>query len=131
MKKPPDPPDDDQTNLFDPPPVLDAKAARAGRDAGVARVEHHSEQWQRTARAFVKALVPPGWQGLSEDMRVLLMAHGLGEPHSPNCWGSLTLWCVREGLLEPTGHVQNTRDPKSHACYTKVYRRPGPYTTPL
>lgn len=103
--------------------LFDAAAAREARDAGMTLVlDHEEEDWKDRARALVR-LVPPGWVGLSEDMRFLLTGWGLEEPHSPNVWGALTHWALRAHLLEPTGIIRNTRDRPSHASYTKEYRR--------
>lgn len=97
--------------------------ARDLREAGIALVEENAGDWKERARAMVLAGLQPGWTGLAEDMRALLTDAGLDQPHSPNCWGALTMWCVRNGYLEALGPVENTRDPKSHASYTKRYQR--------
>lgn len=101
----------------------DLQAGRARRDEGVALVDANSEEWRQRARALLMEVIPFGWEGISEDIRMVLIDAGLSEPHSPNCWGSLTLWAVKQNLLVPTGALQNMRDPRSHARYTKVYRR--------
>lgn len=117
-----------QGDLFDQPPPIDfdVQAGRARRDAGIALVERHADVhggWKDEARQLVERVVSPGWEGLSEDIRVMVLEAGLPAPHSPNCWGALTLWAVKRGLLEATGELDHMRDPRSHARYTKRYRR--------
>jgi hypothetical protein len=105
---------------------FDFEGAFAAKEKGIARVDANAGAWKDKARLAAMTLkFPEKWEGLGEDFRRLLIKGGLGIPHSPNCWGSLINWCLKKGILEPTGEVRNTRDRKSHACYTKVYRHSG------
>lgn len=97
---------------------------RSLRDEGMALVdEHESEAWKDRARAMVRKLVTPGWVGLAEEIRFRLLDAGLDRPHSPNCWGSLTMWLIRNGYLEPLDQHRHPSDPKSHACKKQLLAR--------
>jgi len=118
--------DDDQRDLFGPPSPFDhfdLGAGRAGRDKGMARVDRHGATWTRRARTVITNSLPIGWEGRAEELRALLCAAGMPDPHHHNCWGSLIHWLVKSGVLTATGDHEQMRDPRSHARQTPVYRR--------
>ena len=70
-------------------------------------------------------IVPAGWVGPSEVLRMMMLEAGLGLPHHHNAWGELTKAAVNAGLIKPTGQTANMKLKKSHARKTPVYRRGG------
>jgi hypothetical protein len=104
---------------------LDLFEGRARRDEGVEQVEENErESWTEDALGMLVTIMPRGAEATSELIRLALGSFGLDPPHSPNCWGALTLAAVRRGLLVDTGRIAQAHDPKSHACRVPVWRRP-------
>ncbi len=91
------------------------------RDEGIARVKAHSLDWHNDALLVVGSL-PLGWEGLAEEYRPLVIER-IGEPHSANCWGAVTMDAVRKGLLKGTDVWRSSRAKKSHARKQPVLRR--------
>lgn len=105
----------DQFNIFD-----QARGV-ALRDAGMARTTGLSPKWAAEAMAAIIA-IPRGWQGMGEDIRVLV-GDKVGHPHHPNCWGALIMGAMRKGLLVKTGVWKGARAKASHASQYPVLRR--------
>ena len=103
---------------------FDLHRARGERDRGVATVTRHAQLWTKTARDLLPMVIPPGWTGRPEEIRMALLDADLPHPHHPNCWGALLLWCVKTGFLVDTGEMEQPKDPRSHARKTHVYSRP-------
>ena len=108
---------------------LDFEGGRAARDAGIARVAAHSPKWFDEAMEFVRIEVPPGWIGLSEDIRFMAQGTSVGLPRHHNAWGSLAMHAAKRGYLEATGRWLPMRDVSSHGRKTPQYRRTS-YGTP-
>jgi hypothetical protein len=103
--------------------TLDDVLARRARDDALARVGGGAGSWMGEARALAGHLLPPGWEGTGEDLRLALTEAGLRAPHHHNAWGALVLGLVARGLLARTGQMRGMRTARSHARRTAVYRR--------
>ena len=102
---------------------LDLGEGRAARDAGIASVAAGSPKWFDEAMGFIVVALPPGWQGISEDIRFLAQGTSVGLPHHHNAWGSLSYHAKLRGYLEPTGRWLPMKDVSSHARRSPEYRR--------
>lgn len=103
---------DEQPDLF---------GAKNARDEALERVALNAGPWRGRAISAVK-MMPDGWTGTAEDLRLHLIHSGLDEPHHHNVWGELIKACIRDRVLLPTGERRNMRTIKSHARTTPVYR---------
>lgn len=103
--------------------TFDFTAAINARDMGMERVETKvGQQWTAQARAAFLRVIPTGWEGMGEDIRLAILGEGVPEPHSPNAWGPLILGMRKSGWISPIGYRQ-PRCVKSHASEKKVYRK--------
>ena len=103
----------------------DLFGAEEARDEALARVTVNSGQWMYAARAFVAMVIPIGWTGTAEEIRLFAYRFGIPEPHHPNVWGALIRGCIELGLLNFTGEMRKPKSRKSHARKIQVYRRGG------
>ncbi len=95
--------------------------AERARDAAMAQVlEHAGETWRHDAMTLIRERLA-GQEVLAEKFRVLCEANGI-RPHHCNAWGGLTAALVRAGVIEDTGRVGKSRDPRSHARRQPVWR---------
>ena len=95
--------------------------AERARDAAIAQVlEHAGESWRHDAMRLIRERLA-GQEVLAEKFRVLCEANGI-RPHHCNAWGGLTAALVKAGVIEDTGRVEKSRDPRSHARRQPVWR---------
>ena len=113
----PQPGDIDYVNLSIPA----ANDAKKARDAGIKRVEKHSDDWMPRALAIVSQL-PQGWIGTGEDIK-FNVTRLIGPPHHVNVWGAVVMNARRRGLLTKTGLWLQAKAPASHARNVQEYRR--------
>jgi hypothetical protein len=107
---------------FGDEPKPSSGSAKAARDEALKRVLEHSKVWAGQALAYIDRL-DPGWEGITEDLRMVVDYSDIGKPHHHNVWGSLTANALRKSLFEPTGELRHMKTKKSHARRTPVYRR--------
>lgn len=99
---------------------LFSQAERA-RDAAMAQVlEHAGESWRHDAMRLIRERLA-GREVLAEEFRALCEGAGI-RPHHCNAWGGLTAALVKAGVIEDTGRVEKSRDPRSHARRQPVWR---------
>lgn len=101
---------------------FDFERTTAARDEGIVRVIENSGAWFENALRVVGSL-PPGWTGIGEDIREIVVKSPVGAPHSPNAWGALTQHAKKRGLLALTGVRRPMKSVQSHARMTDEYRR--------
>lgn len=95
--------------------------AKRARDAALAQVlEHAGESWRNDAARLIRERLA-GQEVLAEKFRVLCEANGI-RPHHCNAWGGLTAALAKAGVIEDTGRVEKSRDPRSHARRQPVWR---------
>jgi hypothetical protein len=95
--------------------------AERARDAAMAQVlEHAGETWRHDAMTLIRDRLA-GQEVLAEEFRALCEAEGV-KPHHCNAWGGLTAALVKAGVIEDTGRVEKSRDPRSHARRQPVWR---------
>ncbi len=103
--------------LFD----RDIDAGKSLRDAAFARVRENGRLWLTYAIVVFPTLDLPE-EFLGEDVADALR-EVLGEPHTPNAFGSLMSKLIEVGLITGTGRWATMRRPGSHARRSPVYRR--------
>lgn len=104
----------DDLDLFGGDPIK-------ARDEAMKRVAENSGSWR--GNAFVAlSLLPKGYTGTGEDIRIRLRMKGLAAPHHPNAWGELIKSAIKIGKLVPTKEMRKMKTEKSHARMTRVYR---------
>jgi hypothetical protein len=102
---------------------LFAQPERA-RDAALAQVLGNAgESWRHDAMTLIRDRLA-GQEVLAEEFRALCEGEGI-KPHHCNAWGGLTAALVRAGVIEDTGRVGKSRDPRSHARRQPVWRVVG------
>ena len=102
-------------------PLFNQTEGRSSRDAALAQVlEHAGESWRDDAARLIRERLA-GQEVLAEEFRALCVAEGI-KPHHCNAWGGLTNALVRAGVIEDTGRVAKSRDPRSHARRQPVWR---------
>lgn len=101
---------DDQPDLF---------ASLAARDAALASVSEHTQEWQDEAMAALRRL-PVGFAGTGEEIG---WAMGVGSPPDPHAWGAFVNSARRAGLICRTGAWRPMQVVSSHARLTPVWRR--------
>ena len=95
--------------------------AERARDAAMAQVlEHAGESWRHDAMRLIRERLA-GREVLAEEFRALCEGAGI-RPHHCNAWGGLTAALVKAGVIEDTGRVEKSRDPRSHARRQPVWR---------
>jgi hypothetical protein len=60
---------------------------------------------------------------ITEDFRYWAEKNGLEEPGEPRAYGGIVLKASRMGMIIPTGHFRNMKNPKSHENPKRVWRR--------
>ena len=94
------------------------------RDAALHQVlEHAGDSWRHDAMRLIRERLA-GREVLAEEFRALCEGEGI-RPHHCNAWGGLTAALVRAGVIEDTGRVGKSRDPRSHARRQPVWRVVG------
>ena len=96
--------------------------ALSERDKAIQKVSINSGNWIQRARAMLRSVIKPGWEGTGEDIRLELLKAGLPAPHHHNAWGALIKSVVPKHFI-PTGKFRHMRTKKSHARQTIVYRK--------
>lgn len=91
---------------------------RAARDAGMARVTDHSEEFRDQFARFINHL-PRGWTGTCEDIRKVWLGV---QPH-PNAWGACWNAAKKRGQLIELQTQVKMEGVKSHARKTHLYRK--------
>jgi hypothetical protein len=62
-----------------------------------------------------------GQEVLAECFRMICEEEGV-KPHHHNAWGGLTSALVKRGILEETGRIEKSKDPRSHSRRQPVWR---------
>jgi len=102
-------------------PLFNQTEGRRARDAAVAQVLGNAgESWRHDAMTLIRERLA-GQEVLAEEFRALCEAEGV-KPHHCNAWGGLTAALVKAGVIEDTGRVGRSRDPRSHARRQPVWR---------
>jgi hypothetical protein len=96
-------------------------AAIQAREDALYLVMFGETMFAARVRAVVKRL-PPGWIGITEDIRIEYTNRGYPPPHHHNCWGGATMRLVRDGILIPTGGWRWTRTTPAHRRKAMEYR---------
>lgn len=102
------------------PDLFSAAAARAARDAGIARAAANAGEFMSLGLTLIAAMPPGEYQG--EDIRRFLNARGVF-PHKHNAYGALIRDALRRGLIAATGRFEATKSLKTHAHKTQVYTK--------
>lgn len=103
-----------------PLPLWSLAESQASRDAGQTRVLGRSGEFQAQAVEVIRRELA-GQEVLAEQFRRTCVEHGV-TPHHHNAWGALTAVLVRQGVIEDTGRVERSTDPRSHARRQPVWR---------
>lgn len=98
--------------------LFDAATSRAGRDAGMARVLGHEEDFSLQFARYVDHL-PRGWIGTCEDIR----RDWRGITPHPNAWGACWNAAKRRGALVELPEQVHMTARKSHARKTHLHRK--------
>ena len=102
-------------------PLFNQTEGHRSRDAALGQVlEHAGESWRNDAARLIRERLA-GQEVLAEEFRALCVAEGI-TPHHCNAWGGLTNALVKAGVIEDTGRVGRSRDPRSHARRQPVWR---------
>jgi hypothetical protein len=84
---------------------------------------NQGQEWLFLARQYLLICIPPGWEGMFEDIRHILTEAGLPQPRKSAVWGALTNMWITEGLLEKTGRFGQPKDEKSESSRKQILRR--------
>jgi hypothetical protein len=106
--------DDDEPDLF---------GSKGARDEAIDRVMEGEGRWKALVVTRVLASLPPDWEGIGEDIRLMSAQRDIPPPHHHNCWGGFLYGCVRSGWLTKTGKHRHMKVRRSHARSSPVYRR--------
>lgn len=101
-------------------PLWSLAESEAARDAGQARVLDRAGLFQTQAVAVIRRRLA-GSEVLAEEFRRVCLEEGV-HPQHHNAWGALTAVLVRRGVIEETGRLGKSRDPRSHARRQPVWR---------
>lgn len=102
-------------------PLFSQAESRRERDAALAKVMSKAgESWRDDAIRLIRERLS-GREVLAEEFRALCEQAGI-RPHHCNAWGGLTASLVKAGVIEDTGRVERSRDPRSHARRQPVWR---------
>ena len=78
------------------------------KERGLASVEDNSEPWMRAAVSTLeRARLETPWT--CDDLREVLEAANLGEPHHPNAWGALARNVAKARGLKIVGYTKSGR----------------------
>ena len=108
------------THDTDPLPLWSLAASELARDAGQARVLERAATFHADAVAVICRRLA-GTEVLAEEFRRVCSEEGVA-PHHHNAWGALTAVLVRRGVIEETGRLGKSQDPRSHARRQPVWR---------
>lgn len=109
------------TTAIDSLPLFNQTEGHRARDSGMAQVLGNAgELWRNDALRLIRERLA-GQEVLAEEFRALCEAEGI-TPHHCNAWGGLTAALVRAGVIEDTGRVGRSKDPRSHARRQPVWR---------
>lgn len=101
-------------------PLWSLAESEAARDAGQTRVLSRSGEFHARAVEVIRRELA-GQEVLAEEFRRVCVEHGV-TPHHHNAWGALTAVLVRQGVIEETGRIEKSRDPRSHARRQPVWK---------
>jgi len=104
----------------DPLPLWSLAASEIARDAGQARVLDRAGTFHADAVEVIRRRLT-GCEVLAEEFRRVCSEEGVA-PHHHNAWGALTGALVRRGVIEDTGRLVKSQDPRSHARRQPVWR---------
>ena len=108
------------THETDSLPLWSLAASQTARDAGLARVLDRAGLFHVQAVEVIRRRLG-GAEVLAEEFRRACLAEGVA-PHHHNAWGALTAVLVRRGVIEDTGRLGKSQDPRSHARRQPVWR---------
>lgn len=84
------------------------------RDQALSQVTSNAgSAWMDMAANLIQSQLA-GREVLAEDFRLLCEQQGV-VPHHHNAWGGLTRCLVRRGVLQDTGRLGSSKDPRSHS----------------
>lgn len=102
-------------------PLFSQAQGRRERDSALAKVMSKAgESWRDDAIRLIRERLS-GREVLAEEFRAICEQAGI-RPHHCNAWGGLTAALVKAGVIEDTGRVEKSRDPRSHARRQPVWR---------
>lgn len=101
-------------------PLWSIAESEAARDAGQGRVLDRAGLFHLQAVEVIRRRLA-GSEVLAEEFRRVCLEEGVS-PHHHNAWGALTAVLVRRGVIEETGRLGKSRDPRSHARRQPVWR---------
>jgi hypothetical protein len=107
-------------NDTDPLPLWSLAASELARDAGQARVLERAGTFHADAVEVICRRLA-GAEVLAEEFRRVCSEEGVA-PHHHNAWGALTAVLVKRGVIEDTGRLGKSQDPRSHARRQPVWR---------
>ena len=108
---------DEQRDFFSGDP----NEAKRLRDAALKRVADNGGDWRE--QALLRIVLIESFEGMGEDLKIILRRGGLPEPHHVNAWGDVIKEAIKQGVLIPTGKWAHSKLPLSHARQNPVYRR--------
>jgi hypothetical protein len=102
-------------------PLWSLVSGEQGRDEGMERVlKKAGIKFTEQACEVVRHKLT-GAECLAEEFRRVCIEEGV-EPHDPHAWGALTNNLARAGVIEKTGRIEKSKDPRSHARLQPVWR---------
>lgn len=105
------------------PSLFDYALSKEKKAVGQKSVlENAGEEWREKAREVALDVARRNPVFTADDIRVEAQARGIGEPRSPNAWGSLISHLGREGCIRKTGNYRPSRIVKSHARMLAVWQ---------
>lgn len=104
---------------------FDLGQAGLDRDEAFRKVLANNRDWTVRMTAFIRYKLPPGWDGMSEQIWPLArrMAPEIGEPSHHNTMGAIINEAAAKGLLRDTGRVGHMRSEKSNGRRTPIWVR--------
>lgn len=108
------------TTQTDELPLWSLAEGEAARDAGQGLVLDRAGLFHAQAVEVIRRRLA-GAEVLAEEFRRVCLEEGVS-PHHHNAWGALTAVLVKRGVIEETGRLGKSRDPRSHARRQPVWR---------
>lgn len=95
--------------------------AKQRRDLGMAMAADAQDRddpaWSATAFLLIESLARSRPEIHVDDVRTKI-----SPPAHPNCWGAVWMKAKKCGLIENSGRVKPSTDPKKHAHQYPIYR---------
>ena len=110
-----------QMDMIGMDPVIAKQAAAQGARLAAEKADRTTEQWTKTALAFVRSYAQSHAEFLTEDVRKAAIEAGIAKPPDQRAWGFVMVAAAREKVVVADGY-RKQRAANCHGSPKTVWR---------